>query len=75
MKIQAKDLKIGMLIVDGVWSMKVESIKKGFLKNGKPTTTVEGRQNRVAPKNKKAPTYKNLQGERVYKDLTFVIVQ
>lgn len=42
MKIQAKDLKVGMTVRAGYWILKIENITNGMLKNGKKTITVEG---------------------------------
>lgn len=42
MKIQAKDLKVGMTVRAGYWILKIENITNGILKNGKKTIIVEG---------------------------------
>ena len=42
MKIQAKDIKIGMTIVQGFQSLKVETIEQSELKNGTSIVIVSG---------------------------------
>jgi translation elongation factor P/translation initiation factor 5A len=42
MKIQAKDIKVGMTIVQGFQSLKVEKIEQSELKNGTPIVVVSG---------------------------------
>lgn len=42
MKIQAKDIKVGMTIVQGFQSLKVETIEQSELKNGTPIVIVSG---------------------------------
>jgi hypothetical protein len=42
MKIQAKDIKIGMTIVQGFQSLKVEKIEQSELKNGTPIVILSG---------------------------------
>lgn len=43
MKIQAKEIKIGMIIRRDYWTVEVERIVEGFLKNGKKTYTIGGK--------------------------------
>ena len=42
MKIQAKDIKVGMTIIQGFQSLKVEIIEQGTLKNGNRIIIVSG---------------------------------
>ena len=42
MKIQAKNVKIGMTITWGVMTVKIEEIINGTQKNGKETVTFKG---------------------------------
>ena len=42
MKIQAKDIKVGMTIVQSFQSLKVETIEQSELKNGTPIIVVSG---------------------------------
>jgi len=42
MKIQAKDIKVGMTIVQGFQSLKVEKIEQSQLKNGTAIVIVSG---------------------------------
>lgn len=42
MKITAKEIETGMTVKDGYLTIKVDSIEKGKLKNGKITYTVIG---------------------------------
>ena len=43
MKIQAKELKTGMTVRNGYWTVDVEKITEGVLKNGKRTFTISGK--------------------------------
>jgi len=70
----AKELKVGMTIRQGKWSMFVESLENSKQKNGTETIVVKGIVN-DGLKNKfgkKRPEYKS---ERVYKHLTKINLQ
>lgn len=43
MKIAAKELKIGMTVRNGYWTIDIDKIEEGVLKNGKTTYTVFGK--------------------------------
>ena len=74
MKLQAKDLKIGMIISQGSWSMLIQNLKADKQKNGTPTIIVYG----VV-----TDTQKNIYGkmrnpyeaDRTYKSLTFLRIK
>ena len=72
MKIQAKDLKVGQTIKDGVWTMKIEKIENDTQKNGTPLKQVYGKATRKAPKGFRGFVYQNLEQSRAYKELTFI---
>ena len=71
MKIQAKDLKVGMTVKNGYWSMLINTIKLSNLKNGTPTVIISG-----IVTNKQKNIYGKCvapyEGETLYKHLTFV---
>jgi CO dehydrogenase/acetyl-CoA synthase alpha subunit len=71
MKTQAKNLKIGMTVIEGGWSNKIESIEKGFQKNGVPIITITGKDNNTRKNIYGKQRIESLQS-RVYKELTFV---
>ncbi len=78
MKIQAKDLKVGDEIKDGIWTMHVEIITNDVQKNGTPLVSVEGKASRRNSKSFRRRlgefVYQNENQQRVYKELTFVNV-
>ena len=43
MQISAKELKIGMTVRNGYWTVDIDKIEEGVLKNGKTTYTVSGK--------------------------------
>ena len=68
---QAKDLKVGMTVKKGYWSMVINTIKLSNLKNGTPTVIISGivtnKQKNIY--GKYAEPY---EAETLYKHLTFV---
>lgn len=76
MKIQAKNLKEGMTIIDGVWQMKVQSIRHDKQKNGIKLIIPKGFTSRKNSKNNRKRlgefSYQNIKTERFYKELTFI---
>ena len=79
MKIQGKDLKVGMKIKDGIWSMDIKSIRKDTQKNGTSLIIPSGLTSRKNSKNNRRRlgefVYQDLETERVYKELTFITVE
>ena len=65
----AKELKVGMTIKQGKWSMLVESLENSKQKNGTETIIVKGIVN-DGLKNKLGKTRPEYKSERVYKNLT-----
>ena len=69
MKLQAKDIKIGMTIRQGKWSMLVEDLKNSSQKNGTQTIIAEGIVTN-ARKNIYGKISASFKSERTYKQLT-----
>jgi translation elongation factor P/translation initiation factor 5A len=59
MKIQAKDVKVGMTITWGVNTITIEKIENGFQKNGKATVTFVGTNIRSYGRGVKNSTWLN----------------
>ena len=70
----AKELKVGMTIRQGKWSMLVESLEKSKQKNGTPTIIVKGLVKNTT-KNIYGKTSDDYRTERVYKHLTKISLQ
>lgn len=73
MKIQAKDLKVGMTVKESFWSIVIDNIKYSNLKNGTPTVIISGMITNKQ-KNIYGKCVAPYEGERLYKHLTFVNV-
>jgi len=58
MKIQFKDVKKGMTVVWGVNKVSVDKIVFGFQKNGKPTVTITGTNERSYGRNQPKKIWK-----------------
>lgn len=72
MKIQAKELKTGMTVRNGYWTVDVESVTEGELKNGKKTFTIRGKGIMKYTASKKTRNYDSV--EFTFKETTKVDV-
>jgi hypothetical protein len=71
MKMQAKDLKVGMTIKNGHYVMVIDSIQLSNQKNGTPTVIING-ITKYTKKNIYGKYADPSRNEFVYKQLTFV---
>ena len=71
MKMQAKDLKVGMTIKNGHYVMVIDSIQLSNQKNGTPTVIING-ITKYTKKNIYGKYSDPSRNEFVYKQLTFV---
>ena len=72
MKIQAKELKTGMTVRNGYWTVDVEKITEGVLKNGKRTFKISGKGVMKYTASKKTRNYDSV--EFTFKENTKVDV-
>lgn len=71
MKMQAKDLKVGMTVTEGSWYINIHQVEFSAQKNGTPTVIVNGMGSK-GKKDKYGRIAKPYLQERMYKHLTFV---
>jgi hypothetical protein len=71
MKMQAKDLKVGMTIKHGYYIMVIDSVELSNQKNGTPTIIING-VTEYTKKNKYGKYANPSRNEFVFKHLTFV---